>query len=125
MQLHPVIRAGSVAVVTGAARGIGLAARSTVISGNVSRGPLVDEAVLARLLQERRLFGAGLDVFKTEPPRPGNLLLGLPSIVRSDHAGWYSEESVAELQHKAAGEVARILSGAAPINWTNRWSEAA
>jgi D-3-phosphoglycerate dehydrogenase len=97
--------------------------KSTAILVNTSRGALVDERALTSALQEGRLFGAGLDVFETEPPAPGNALLSLPNVVVSDHAGWYSEESVADLQRKAAEETVRILSGLPPLNWTNRWTE--
>ena len=74
-------------------------------------------------MREGRLFGAGLDVFETEPPDHGNPLFGLTNAVLSDHTGWYSEESVAELQRKAAEEVVRIISGKPPLNWINRWTE--
>ena len=99
--------------------------KPTAIVVNTSRGALIDEEALAAALREgRRGFGAGLDVFETEPPAVGHPLLRLPNVVLSDHAGWYSEESVAELQRKAAEEVARILSGQPPLNWTNRWTGA-
>jgi D-3-phosphoglycerate dehydrogenase / 2-oxoglutarate reductase len=98
--------------------------KPSAIVVNTSRGALIDEEALATALQEGRFFGAGLDVFEAEPPVAGNPLLRLPNVVLSDHAGWYSEESVAELQRKAAEEVARILSGQPPMNWTNRWAEA-
>jgi NAD(P)-dependent dehydrogenase (short-subunit alcohol dehydrogenase family) len=41
-------------------------------------------------------------VLDPEPPSPDNLLLKLQGVVLSDHTGWYSAESVAELQRKAA-----------------------
>lgn len=95
---------------------------STIVV-NTSRGALIDEAALTEALVEGRLLGAGLDVLEHEPPHPDNPLLRLPNVVLSDHAGWYSEESVADLQRKAAEEVARILSGTAPQNWLNRWAD--
>lgn len=88
---------------------------------NVSRGGLLDEAALAEALRAGRLFGAGIDVFETEPPRRDNPLLSCPNTVLSDHVGWYSEASVRDLQSKAAAEVARVLSGKPPLNWINRW----
>ncbi|MBQ0820358.1 C-terminal binding protein [Microvirga sp. HBU67558] len=97
--------------------------KPTAIIVNTSRGALIDEQALVAALQNGRVFGAGLDVLETEPPSTSNPLLKLPNVVLSDHAGWYSEESVAELQRKAAEEVARILSGQPPLNWTNRWSD--
>jgi D-3-phosphoglycerate dehydrogenase len=42
-------------------------------------------------------------------------------VVLTDHTAWYSEESVAELQTKAAREVARVFAGETPLNWVNRW----
>lgn len=80
----------------------------------------VDRATV-EALRERRLQGAGLDVYESEPPRRDHPLFALDNVVLSDHTGWYSEESVAELQEKAAQEVARVLRGEAPRNWLNPW----
>lgn len=88
---------------------------------NVSRGGLVDERALAQALATNAIFGAGIDVFETEPIRPDTPLLAVPNTVLSDHAGWYSERSVEELQRRAAEEVHRVLSGHPPRNWVNPW----
>ncbi len=95
--------------------------KATAIVINTARGPLIDEAALAEALRENRIFGAGLDVFAEEPVRADNPLLKLDNVVASDHAGWYSEESVQDLQRKAAEEVVRVLRGGSPLNWVNRW----
>jgi D-3-phosphoglycerate dehydrogenase len=101
----------------------GLIARlkPTAIIVNTSRGPLIDEAALVEALQANRLFGAGLDVFEIEPPAANHPLFALENVVLADHAAWYSEESVADLQRKAAEEVVRVLKGEEPLNWINRW----
>jgi D-3-phosphoglycerate dehydrogenase len=67
------------------------------------------------------LFGAGIDVFETEPPSADNPLLSAPNTVISDHTAWYSEFSIRELQTKAAEEAARVLKGEAPLHWVNPW----
>lgn len=95
--------------------------KPTSIVINVSRGGLVDEAALAEALTDGRLFGAGIDVFETEPVPPDHSLLSAPNTILSDHTAWYSERSVAVLQRKAAEEIARVLSGHPPVNWVNRW----
>ena len=97
------------------------AMKPTTIVVNVSRGGLVDEQALADALSERRIFGAGVDVFEHEPVAPDNPLLAAPNTVLSDHTAWYSERSVAVLQRNAANEIQRVLTGKPPKNWVNRW----
>ncbi|GMG85423.1 C-terminal binding protein [Paralimibaculum aggregatum] len=97
--------------------------KPTAVLVNASRGGLIDEPALAAALHEGRLFGAGIDVFETEPPAPDNPLLGAPNTVLTDHAGWYSEASVRALQQHAAEGLRRALSGETPQNWVNPWPE--
>lgn len=94
--------------------------KPTAIIINTARGGLIDEAALAAALDGGRLFGAGLDVYESEPLAAASPLRALRNVVLTDHTAWYSEESVAELQSKAAGEMARILRGEAPVHWVNR-----
>ena len=89
--------------------------KATAILVNTSRGPLVDENAVAEALAEGKIASAGLDVFASEPLPPESPLLKLANVVLSDHAGWYSEESVAELKTKAAQNVLAVLKGDKPI----------
>jgi len=81
---------------------------------NTARGPVLDETALAEALSSGRLGGAGLDVFETEPLPESSALRKLDTVVFTDHAGWYSEESVVELKTKAARNVAAVLAGDRP-----------
>jgi len=89
---------------------------------NTSRGALIDEAALAAALAEGRIMGAGLDVFESEPLPLDSPLRHLPNVILTDHAAWYSEAAIVDLQRKAAEEVARLLRGDAPLHQVNRWN---
>lgn len=88
---------------------------------NTARGSHIDEAALITALQSGRVAGAGLDVFRSEPPGPENPLFAMPQVVVSDHTGWYSEQSVHQIQSLATAEALRILTGEKPVNWVNPW----
>jgi D-3-phosphoglycerate dehydrogenase len=85
---------------------------------NTARGPIVDEAALAIALDRKQLAGAALDVMEKEPPS-GSPLLGRNNVILTPHTSFYSEESLVELQTKAAEEVVRVLTGQKPINPVN------
>ncbi|MEP6825583.1 MAG: C-terminal binding protein [Ramlibacter sp.] len=95
--------------------------RPTAIVVNTSRGGLVDQEALHRALSERRILGAGLDVFEEEPPDPAHPLFRMDNVVVTNHIGWYSEEAMRELQLKAAQEAVRVLLGQPPLHWLNPW----
>jgi len=100
-------------------RRIGLM-RPTAIVVNTARGGLIDTQALYEALRERRILGAGLDVFEQEPPGE-HPILRLDNVVVTNHMGWYSEEAMRELQRKAALEAVRVLRGEEPLHWLNRW----
>jgi D-3-phosphoglycerate dehydrogenase / 2-oxoglutarate reductase len=85
---------------------------------NTARGPIVDQAALARALDAGALAGAALDVMPQEPP-VDSPLFGRANVIITPHTSFYSEESLVELQVKAAQEVVRVLGGQAPRNPVN------
>lgn len=76
---------------------------------NTGRGPLIDEAALAEALRVGRIAGAGLDVLSSEPPKPGNPLLGVPRCVITPHVAWASTESRQRLLRIVADNIAAFL----------------
>lgn len=81
---------------------------------NTARGPLVDVEALVDALDNKLIAGAALDVLPQEPPPPTSRLLGRDDVILTPHTSFYSEESLVELQTKAAQQVALVLSGKEP-----------
>lgn len=65
-------------------RELGLMKRTAFLV-NVARGEMVDEPALIRFLQERRIAGAGLDVFEVEPLPASSPLIALENVMLSPH----------------------------------------
>jgi D-2-hydroxyacid dehydrogenase (NADP+) len=59
---------------------------------NAGRGQTVDEAALIEVLRERRIAGAGLDVFQTEPLPADSPFWSLPNVFITPHLGGYTSE---------------------------------
>ncbi len=54
---------------------------------NAARGSLIDEQALAQAIKDGKVGGAGIDVYSEEPPKPGNPLIGLPTVINTPHLG--------------------------------------
>ena len=87
---------------------------------NTARGAVVDELALIRALQERRIAGAGLDVFEKEPVDPGNPLLKMDNVIVLPHSASYSDAAFKRLRQSVGREAARVLSGKWPKNVVNK-----
>ena len=57
---------------------------------NIARGKIIDEASLIRALQEKRIAGAGLDVFEQEPLPADSPLWQMPNVIITTHAAGVS-----------------------------------
>ena len=78
---------------------------------NTSRGPLIDQPALIAALAERRIAGAGLDVYDQEPLPPGHPLLAAPNTVLTPHLGYVTEENYRAYFTGAVEAVEGYLAG--------------
>jgi phosphoglycerate dehydrogenase-like enzyme len=85
---------------------------------NTSRGDVLDEAALETALQEGRIRGAGIDVYRTEVPEenPGPLkgLTNLPNVVFTPHIGSAARETREEMALRTVRNIELFLAGERP-----------
>ena len=80
---------------------------------NTSRGDVIDEAALTRMLAERRVAGVGLDVFENEP-MPHPRLLGIPDAVLLPHVGSATFEGRIDMGEKVLINIKTFADGHSP-----------
>ncbi|QND62502.1 hydroxyacid dehydrogenase [Mesorhizobium loti] len=86
---------------------------------NVSRGPVIDDDALIEALQERRIGGAALDVFATQPLPSNHPYFGFDNVIITPHMAGITEESMMRMGVGAAGEALLVLAGKLPVNLRN------
>lgn len=99
------------------ARRIGLMKPSALLV-NTARGPLVNEADLAKALDAGRLAGAGLDVLSVEPPPASNPLLTAKNCIITPHVAWATRNARRRLLEITAGNL-RAFAAGTPRNVVN------
>jgi len=83
---------------------------------NCARGPIVDNAALAKALQEGRIAGAAIDVFDMEPPIPADYpLLQARNVLLTPHVAFLTEESMVRRAEIEFENVNAYLQGS-PVN---------
>jgi D-3-phosphoglycerate dehydrogenase len=90
--------------------------KSSACLVNLARGGVVDEEAMYKVLRDRRIAGAAIDVMETEPPRKDHPLLRLDNVLMTPHIGGSTREATRRGEWGAAEEVVRVLEGKAPRN---------
>jgi D-3-phosphoglycerate dehydrogenase len=87
---------------------------------NTSRGPMVDAEALAEALREKRIAGAGIDVYDSEPPEQVYPLLKLENAILTPHISWYSEDAAWTIRYKIVEDIDLALAGKPPRFCVNK-----
>ncbi len=85
---------------------------------NTARGPIVDETALIAVLREKRIAGAGLDVFDVEPLPLDHPFRSMDNVVITPHLGYVSEQNykkyfpdiVEDIRAWLDGKAVRVIS---------------
>ena len=92
--------------------------KPTAFLVNTARGPIVDEQALARALTDRRIAGAGLDVYEHEP-RVEAALFPMSNVVLTPHLGSAVAELREVMAHVVVDNIVAVLEGRMPPNCWN------
>lgn len=88
--------------------------KPTSVVINVARGALIDESALEEVLVDRKIAGAGLDVFSHEPPDPSRPIYSLPNVIVTPHIAGSTRETSKRRAIAGAENVDRIAQGFDP-----------
>jgi phosphoglycerate dehydrogenase-like enzyme len=78
---------------------------------NTSRGPIVDEGSLVAHLRDRRIAGAGIDVYDREPIAPDHPLLALDNVIVLPHVGYVVEQNYRLIYGDALEDIRAFMRG--------------
>jgi D-3-phosphoglycerate dehydrogenase len=87
---------------------------------NTSRGPVIDEKALTRVLQEGGIAGAGLDVFEQEPSPADNPIYQLDNVLCTPHALCWTDQCFAGIGAADVKAVFDVMHGRVPTGIVNR-----
>jgi phosphoglycerate dehydrogenase-like enzyme len=78
---------------------------------NTSRGPIIDEAALLEVLRDKKIAGAGLDVFDIEPLPTDHALRKLDNVVLTPHLGYVATQNYRAYYGGVVDDIRAFLDG--------------
>ena len=108
VSVHLALNAGTTGLVNGDLMRL---MKPTAYFINTARADCTDEAALVELLQQRKIAGAGLDVFQQEPLPAGHPLLALDNVVLTAHAGYPADFSYEQFAEGSVANIEAFIEG--------------
>jgi D-3-phosphoglycerate dehydrogenase len=91
------------------------AMKSSAVLINAARGAIVDETALLKALKDKRIAGAGLDVFSREPlslvGHPLSELFAMENVILFPHLTFYTHDAMGRLEEDTLARCFEILEG--------------
>jgi phosphoglycerate dehydrogenase-like enzyme len=87
---------------------------------NTARGGVVDETALIECLTARRIAGAAIDVFESEPVGAGHPLAELENVILAPHSISWTDELFRDIGRMACGAAVELSRGRLPAGIVNR-----
>lgn len=94
--------------------------KSSAVLMNIGRGPVVDESALIRALEEKRIRGAALDVFHTEPLPAGHPFFRLDNVLLSPHCADHTSDWLEQAMQFFLDNLERFRRGEPLRNVVNK-----
>jgi phosphoglycerate dehydrogenase-like enzyme len=96
------------------------AMKPSAVIVNVGRGPVIDQAAMVRALTEKRIKGAGLDVFEHEPLPAGDPMYRLENVLLSPHTADHTKDWLNQAMRFFMEQYGRFTKGAPLENVVNK-----
>ena len=93
--------------------------KETAIVVNTARGGIINETSLVKALQNKKILGAGLDVFEKEPPDENHPLFNLDNVILSPHNAALTIECRKRMAVESAENIAFFLLDSKKLNLGN------
>ena len=98
------------------------AMKPTAVIINVGRGPVIDETALISALRQKRIRGAALDVFETEPLPAGHAFFGLDNVLLSPHCADHTSDWLDQAMQLFLDNFERFRKGEPLLNIVDKQS---
>lgn len=94
--------------------------KKTVLLINTARGAIIKKDALIDSLNNKKIFGAGMDVFEEEPLSLDYPLLNMNNVILTPHLAWYTKEAFERVGEDTFQGILDIINGRIPKHLKNK-----